>query len=160
MTDFEDGIQRIVKEIVDLQVKDIPIVCIQGDCHSGKTELSVRLHKSLNKSGLFGFSGKIEEIKQYCQEIENDLTLFADPKFYLIEDLISPATFISIYRHFNRLPDVGVRLTRELFCADEIKRDLPYFHEAMKRACSTVKEPAFDLVVYNPDAKDKKSPYL
>lgn len=157
ITDFEDGVQRIVREIVSLQMQEPPIVCIQGDCNTGKTELSERLHAALNRSHrLFGFSGTIRQVERYHQEIRDNITVLTNPKFYLVEDLVSPATFISIYRHFNRLPEFGVRLTRELPCDDEIRSDLECFHGVMKKTCSKVKKPAFDLILYNPKAEDKK----
>jgi hypothetical protein len=156
MTDFEDGIQRIVREILRRQMQGVPIVCIQGDCHSGKSELNKRVHNTLNESHrLFGFSGTIREVERYRQDIIDKRTVLLDPRFYLVEDLVSPATFISIYRQFNRLPNLGVQLTRELLCDDDIRSDLEYFHRIIRKNCSEVKEPAFDLILYNPDAKDK-----
>jgi len=154
--DFEAGIQRIVREIVSLHKQKSPIVCIQGDCNSGKTELSERLHNELNRSHkLFGFSGTIQEVERYQQDIIDKRTVLLDPRFYLVTDLVTPATFISIYRHFNRLPEFGVQLMREPPCNDEIKNDLKYFHETMNQVCFKAKKPAFDLILHNPDARDK-----
>lgn len=161
ITDFEDGIQRIVRKIVSWQLQRVPIVCIQGNCNSGKTELISRLHDALGKSHrLLGFSGTINQVERYHQEIRDNITVLTNPKFYLIEDLVFPALFVYIHRYFNRLPDFGVKLTRELPCDDDFRSDLKYFHETMKTNCAKVKKPAFDLILYNPDAKDKKSPYL
>ncbi len=154
--EFEEGIQCIVREIVAMQGLETPIVCVQGNRNTGKTELNNRLHAQLKKDyNLVGFSGKINHVERYRQEIKDGRTVFRDPRFYLIEELVTPATFVAIYRQFQRLPDIGVQLIRELPCTDRIHHELDYFHNVMRKACFTVKQPAFDLFLYNPKARDK-----
>jgi len=156
ITNFEDGIQRIVRKIVARQGREIPIICVQGDPNAGKTELNNRLHTRLLKDhNLIGFSGKIEQVVRYQQEIRTERTAYKNPKYYLIEDLPFPVTFIAIYRRFNRMPDLGVQLTRQLPSKEQIQIRLDFFHDLLNGFYAKPKKSALDLIVYNPEARDK-----
>jgi hypothetical protein len=105
--DFEEGLEVIVGNIVNSEVKPY-VVTIIGVPHSGKTRLRVLAKERLATQGVYGWGGmQGDDISKIGQ------TFCKNPQFALIEDVtIHEISDEYTRKLFGKNPDLRVYITR------------------------------------------------